>query len=219
MVTSKQFYKKFKAEGLAQRKTKMSTRKEVAYLKRLVNKKSRILDLCCGYGRISIPLAKQGYNVQGIDLTPNLIKKAKETARKEKVKIAFRIGDMRKLPYKDNSFDAIFCLWTAFAELIKREDQVKSLKEMFRVLSPKGIVFIDLPRNKKRTKKQMKTSDFMRKGRFLIPRFGPIIGMPLYIHTKKSLKSLMKSAKIRKFKIKIGDFGGRDRLILKFWKK
>ncbi|MCD6263961.1 class I SAM-dependent methyltransferase [Candidatus Bathyarchaeota archaeon] len=43
--------------------------------------KGRILDLCCGIGRHSVPLAERGYQVTGIDLSPVLIARARELAK------------------------------------------------------------------------------------------------------------------------------------------
>src|SRR3989344_9181944 len=113
MKTSKQFYKELGAEELASRKKLEHTNSELTYLKRFLNKKQRILDLACGYGRFTIPLARAGYNIEGLDLSPNLLKKAKNDARKEKLKIKFIEGDMTKLPYADGTFDTVICMWSA----------------------------------------------------------------------------------------------------------
>ena len=56
--TPRDFYTELGAEWLAQRKNKKYTRSELAYISRLLNKGTRVLDLACGYGRFSIPLAE-----------------------------------------------------------------------------------------------------------------------------------------------------------------
>ncbi|MCH7760930.1 class I SAM-dependent methyltransferase [candidate division TA06 bacterium] len=45
-------------------------------------KGSRILDLCCGYGRHSIPLAKKGYEMTGFDLSKLFLEKTKRDSKK-----------------------------------------------------------------------------------------------------------------------------------------
>ncbi len=206
MKTPLDFYKELGADKLAARKTEEHTKKELAYLKKYINKKQTIFDLACGYGRFTIPLAKQGYNVQGIDISPNLIEKARKNAKKERLKINFQIGDMRKLNYKNNSFDAIICMWSAFNELSNEIDQIRALKEMLRVLKKGGLAFLEMPKPE-RTKEKI-----------VVQTIEGIEWVPMYRQNKTTLIKLMGLLKPNKFKIFIDDFGGRERLLLLFWK-
>ncbi len=54
------------------------------------------VDLCCGAGTNSIFLAKQGFDVVGIDISKSAVKIAKRRADKERLKIDFRVGDVLK---------------------------------------------------------------------------------------------------------------------------
>jgi ubiquinone/menaquinone biosynthesis C-methylase UbiE len=226
MITVKKFYTKLKPEGLAIRKKKESTKKEISYLKKYLNKKQRILDLACGYGRLAIPLAKQGYNIKGVDITPIMIKKAKESAKKEKLKIEFKIGDMKNLPYKDNSFDAIICMWSVFIELTNKKEQLKSIKEILRVLSKNGFVLIDMPcplnfRKSEKIIKYGKVGDefiYNKKTRIVKSKIAGMEARPSYMQDKKTLSELMRKSKIKQYKIFVNKFGGRSRLFLQFWK-
>ena len=226
MKTAKQFYTELTPEKLAKRKKEEFTKKELAYIERILNKKMRILDLGCGYGRFTIPLAKRRYNIKGIDITPSFIKKAKSMARKNKVKIEFRTGDMRKLPYKENSFDAIICMWSVFVELTSKSDQLKSIKEMLRVLSDEGFAIIEMPipiklRTKEKIVEYKSIGDkfvFRKDKRIVTGKIAGIEARPAYAHNKQTLISLMKQAKIKKFRVFIDEFGGRNRLFLKFYK-
>jgi SAM-dependent methyltransferase len=225
-MTPKEFYTKLTAEGLAKRKDENMQEKEFSDLKQFLDKKQRILDLGCGYGRFAIPLAKEGYNVKGIDITPALIKKAKLESKKTNIKIEFRIGDMRGLPYKNETFDAIICMWSVFMELNKETEQLKAIIEMLRVLSKKGFALIEMPvpyQNKKEIDivKYEKDNDeiiFKKNNPIVTGKFSGIAIMPSYRHDKNTLSNLMKKIKIKKFKISIIKFGGRNRLFLQFWK-
>ena len=205
--SSKQFYTELSAEGLAKRKEKIHTRTELAYLKKILNKKGKILDLACGYGRFTFPLKKQGYEIEGLDITPVLLNKAKKDAKEKKLKIRFKLGDMKKLPYKKESFDNIICMWSAFLELSTLSDQKKAVKEMLRVLKKDGFAFLEMNGLKGNGK---------RVGTMYID------GIESYTYhrqNKKTLTKLMKDLKIKKFKVWYDDFGGRERLLLMFWKE
>ncbi|MBN2697503.1 MAG: class I SAM-dependent methyltransferase [Bacteroidales bacterium] len=63
------------------------------------DKSLRILDVGCGTGRHAIELTKRGYIVTGIDLSENLLQRAREKAAKENLKIDFQKQDARDLPF------------------------------------------------------------------------------------------------------------------------
>ena len=99
--TSNEFYKKLGVQGLAAQASEHRAKGDLQLIKRISKKTDKILDLGCGYGRVTIPIAKAGYDIAGIDLAPNLIREAKFQAKKQKLKIRFDIGSMAKLPYKN----------------------------------------------------------------------------------------------------------------------
>jgi ubiquinone/menaquinone biosynthesis C-methylase UbiE len=208
---------------LAVRKKKIHTKKELSYLIKFLNKNDKILDVGCGYGRFTIPLAKLGYNIQGIDITPTLIKKAKQDAKKEKVNINFKVGDMKKLPYKENSFNKIICMWSVFIELSKKKDQLMAIREMKRVLVTKGFALIEMPVpvTKRIIIEDRKMGDkiVLNKGQTVVSNIiGNVKANPTFRHNKSTLMGLMKNCKIKRFKIFTEKFGGRDRFFLQFWK-
>lgn len=71
---------------------------------------SRMLDVACGKGRHSITLASFGFEVTGIDISPESIRQAKKA---ETEKLAFFIHDMR-LPFHSNYFNYAFNFFTSF---------------------------------------------------------------------------------------------------------
>lgn len=67
----------------------------------------RVLDLGCGSGWLSIFLARNGFNVTGIDVAAHALRLAETWAGQELLDIHFQTGDIAELPYPPNSFDAV----------------------------------------------------------------------------------------------------------------
>lgn len=105
----------------------------------------KILDLCCGQGRHSLELARRNFkNIEGLDRSHYLIQKAKATAKKEDINIRFREGDARKIPSPTDSFDVAMILGNSFGYFETTQDDLRVLKEVFRVLKPWGKILIEV---------------------------------------------------------------------------
>lgn len=78
--------------------------KELQYDKAL-----NLLDVGCGTGRHSIELAKRGYQVTGIDLSENQLKRAREKATEAGVRIDFIQADARHFTF-NQKFDAVIMI-------------------------------------------------------------------------------------------------------------
>lgn len=107
-----------------------------------------VLDLGCGQGRHSVYLARNGMRVSGIDGAPEGIKQTQAKMEVDGLAGDFREGDIYEpLPYPDGSFDALISTQTIdHAEI---EEIQRLIKEMERVLTPDGIIFITVANNKK----------------------------------------------------------------------
>ncbi len=104
-----------------------------------------ILDLACGQGRHILELARRGYgNLHGMDRSHYLIRRARQVSASENLSVNFKEGDARKLPYPADTFDAVMILGNSFGYFESREDDLKILKEVFRVLKPGGKFLIDV---------------------------------------------------------------------------
>ena len=69
------------------------------------NKDAKILELCCGTGRLTIPIAKDGYNIKGVDYTLSMLERAKEKAFQAGLKIDFIEADIsRKKSFERKRF-------------------------------------------------------------------------------------------------------------------
>lgn len=71
------------------------------------NKDAKILELCCGTGRLTLPIAEDGYNISGVDYTSSMLEQAKVKASEAGLDINFVEADIRELNLQEK-FDLIF---------------------------------------------------------------------------------------------------------------
>lgn len=71
------------------------------------NKDARILELCCGTGRLTLPIAKDGYDISGVDYTASMLHQAKMKAAEAGLRINFIQADIRTLDLQ-KKYDLIF---------------------------------------------------------------------------------------------------------------
>ncbi|HXR83955.1 MAG TPA: class I SAM-dependent methyltransferase [Hanamia sp.] len=100
---------------------------------------SRMLDIACGKGRHSVQLASKGFDVTGIDLSEDSIKKAK---KKENDHLHFFMHDMR-LPFWINYFDYAFNFFTSFGYFNTRREHDNAIRTVSQSLRNNGIFVID----------------------------------------------------------------------------
>jgi ubiquinone/menaquinone biosynthesis C-methylase UbiE len=97
---------------------------------------AKMLDIACGTGNLSIPAARRGAKVTGVDIATNLIEQARQRAAKEGVDVRFDEGDAEQLPYGDGEFDSIMTMFGAM--FAPRPERVAS--EMVRVCRSGGTI-------------------------------------------------------------------------------
>lgn len=120
---------------------------ECDFIEKEINfdKSLKIIDIGCGTGRHAIELAKRGYNVAGVDLSEDQIKRAKEKAQEAGVTIDFQIQDARSLAF-DGEFDlAIMLCEGGFSLMETDEMNFEILKNATKALKEKGkLIFTTL---------------------------------------------------------------------------
>ncbi|HEY7234888.1 MAG TPA: methyltransferase domain-containing protein [Gemmatimonadaceae bacterium] len=100
---------------------------------------SRVLDAACGQGRHSHLLAEAGFRVDGVDLSPTLLARAR--ARGTGPTLEYHRVDMRRLPPSwTNRFDAVLNLFTSFGFFADPADDKRVLGEFGRVLKPGAVL-------------------------------------------------------------------------------
>jgi len=102
----------------------------------------RILDLCCGYGRHSIELAKRGFEVVGVDISQKQIQHAKEKAKDHRVNVTFQVKDARKLSFT-NDFDIILNMFLSFGYFEDEKEDKNMLQGVYQSLKPNGRFLMD----------------------------------------------------------------------------
>ncbi|MBJ05334.1 MAG: bifunctional demethylmenaquinone methyltransferase/2-methoxy-6-polyprenyl-1,4-benzoquinol methylase UbiE [Flavobacteriales bacterium] len=113
-------------------------------IQNIKNNPLKILDVATGTADLAILAAeKTNANIIGIDISEKMLEKASQKIKKKKLfnRVSLKLADAEKIPYKENSFQAI----TAGFGVRNFEDINLGLKEMYRVLEKKGVLVIIEP--------------------------------------------------------------------------
>jgi len=106
-----------------------------AFFQRLnVKPGTKVLDVACGAGQLSLIAAREGLDVTGSDIAENSLERARIRAASEGLRVTFEFGDAEALPYADASFDLVTSLIGAM--FAPRPDRVAA--ELLRVCRPGG---------------------------------------------------------------------------------
>ncbi len=103
---------------------------------------SRILDLCCGTGRHTIPLAQHGYKMIGQDLSETLLSSAQNNAEAAGVQVVWIHSDMRHIPF-EHECDAIINVFTSFGYLENEQEDQHVLQQVYKALKPGGLFLLE----------------------------------------------------------------------------
>ncbi len=101
----------------------------------------KLLNIGCAHGSDFLPLDRKKFDMYGLDVSTNLLSKAKEFSSKFNFSPNLITGDMRNLPFKENAFDNLICI-ASLHHLLKREDRIQALKEMKRIMKRGAEVLI-----------------------------------------------------------------------------
>ena len=136
-------------------------RRDVPFWRRVASAaRGPVLELGCGTGRVSLPLARAGVELVGIDRSAPMLEQARSRARrwanasrdtgrgKGAAKAApftrFVRGDIRALPFADEAFPMVLAPYGILQSLIRPSDLTATLGSVARVIGPGGIFGIDL---------------------------------------------------------------------------
>lgn len=145
---------------------------------------SDVLDVPCGYGRHSIPLAEAGYHAVGADRSTVLLAEARRRAGKAEWP-QWVEADYRQLPFEDAVFDAVFTLFTSLGYYGEEADR-QALSEFRRVLRPGGRFVVEtMHRDRLMRIMSERSWEPLPDGAIMFEqrRFDPVTGVIETVHT------------------------------------
>ena len=98
------------------------------------------LDLCCGDGRLAVPLAERGYSVTGLERDATMVADARARASEG---ARFIQGDMRELRHVTGSFDVVVNMWHSFG-YFDADTNTSVVRQIHEKLNPHGRFIIDI---------------------------------------------------------------------------
>ena len=101
----------------------------------------RILDLMCGYGRHTLPLARKGYAVTAIDNLGDYIDEVKTAVLAEGLPVEAIMASVLTADYP-NQYKAVICMGNSLA-FFNREDTIHLLRKIAAHLLPDGVLIIN----------------------------------------------------------------------------
>ncbi|MEV7084149.1 class I SAM-dependent methyltransferase [Streptomyces sp. NPDC093516] len=105
--------------------------------------KARVLDLCCGPGVFTVPLARRGHHVTGVDLSPAMLDRARKRSADAGERVTYVQADARAYE-APGCFDVVLNMFTSFGYFEDPTDNSRVLRTMYTCLSPGGTLVLDL---------------------------------------------------------------------------
>ncbi len=102
-----------------------------------------VLEVACGTGRITMPLAKEGYEVTGIDLAESMLEQAEHNSQEQGLDIEWVKADMRDFRLGKH-FPLIICPGQSISRLLTIEDIERCLAAVREHLAPGGRFIMEL---------------------------------------------------------------------------
>jgi len=138
-----------------------------------LSSRPKILDLCCGLGRISTELALMGFDVTGVDITEAFLKSAREDAKHENLNIDYINADSRKF-VRPGYFDIILNLYISFGYFEDQNDDLLVLRNVYESLKTGGTFIIETLGKEVSVKNFIESEWFERAGYTVLTEYEPL---------------------------------------------
>ena len=123
-------------------------RRDVRFWQEMASRaKGPVLELGCGTGRISIPVARAGAHVIGIDRSSEMLARARKRVRRARLngRVSWLRGDIRSLPFRRSvRFGLVMAPYGIVQSLVRDSDLTATLAAVHGVLAHDGVFGVDL---------------------------------------------------------------------------
>jgi SAM-dependent methyltransferase len=121
-------------------------RRDVPFWQRLASAAGgRLLELGCGTGRVTLPVARRGHAIVGVDLSAPMLARARTRLRRARAAHASLVrADIRALPFPAGSFALVAAPYGVLQSLLRDADLAATIEAVARVLVPGGRFVVDL---------------------------------------------------------------------------
>ena len=105
-----------------------------------------VLELGCGTGRVTLPMARAGVTVVGVDLSEPMLRRARDRVRRARLGRRARLvrGDIRALPFPSQRFSLVAAPYGILQSLLREADLNSTLNAVHDVLAPGGRLIVEL---------------------------------------------------------------------------
>jgi len=121
----------------------LTYRDDLHFYAKLAEGAQSVLELGSGTGRVSLHLARRGARVTGLELSPEMLTRARSKAAAEHLDLELVQGDMRNFDL-ERTFPLVIVPFNAFMHLYTPADQGKALERIYAHLEPGGTLALDL---------------------------------------------------------------------------
>lgn len=120
----------------------------VKYIEDIIKKENttvqNILELACGTGNLTIPLAKKGYDIVGIDISQEMLSVAREKSANENIDIIFLDQNIVELDFDIYNLDCVLCGCDGFNYILEDDDLKILFKKIYDLLKNEGLFIFDI---------------------------------------------------------------------------